>query len=777
IAAERLGHPSGNFLARPMPNVQLGTPTPPDSDVSDNDDDSVLSAQLDAAIVAANFLWTPVPKASPTSTVVATPEAETLVRPLARKELPPPLEITSTQLWSKLTVNVKKAPALWTPPPPAKVPKTKADAFKKAEAKKKPSLWTGPPKVPTITTNLLWSPPPKVLEDPSLAASIAPPTNFKRLSLTLPDILENPKPLPNKRSTLGIFQFPWGEKSDTATMPLPPPFGRSMPGTMNSGVPLRASYTPDYSGTSFFDDYDDEDAESDYKREESDDEDDFDETTIWEIASLLNSDAVPSRNSLFLSATPAFYSVDEYYSGGGGSSSHQEQSASASATDIDDDDNNASSEHKILIGLAKDPHNGEEHTGDSTRSTLDQGAQAVVATRAALADDSAPAPAPPRSRDKSPEISTLSSPRAAAETTKGLFVLGSRKSTTSDKRTTKQEPAAVNMHRTPRATAADSWRPLDKLISNSLWTPEEATAKGVSRQAFNSAVRYPIFAGSSLITTSEWFHPAATGYTYDAAYVHPVFFGSLAITYPEESVHPAMAAYAHKKLRRYQRSGLSHSCSTNTFFTTTSRKNSHSHSSSSGKKRREPIIAQIHAIEAEMGLIPEDSAVAVVPDVPEEDKAVDTVEVPELTISSSQPSPSRANNTNNGLWTAPIPQPTPSLIPTLWILPPYPASSFESYALPSPKLLWQPKAGKPEIIAKTDEDGEAYERRALGRKGLLTKQRKMEIMEQIKALESRGMSTKDLKEVFKRQGLWRKENAVVTEKKDWMAASSQLVEW
>ncbi|KAJ4385891.1 hypothetical protein N0V85_008010, partial [Neurospora sp. IMI 360204] len=844
-AAERLPYPSGNFLPIPLPNVQLGSPTPPDSDVS-GDDDSVLSAQLDAvsnwlskkavktvslwapapqeATVAANLLWTPVPKASPTSTI-ATSEIQTFVRPAARKDLSP-LRITSMQLWSKPTVNVKKAPSLWTPPVPVQISETnalwahipmvasecptplpEADAFvrpatrkvlapleitstllwKKAEPEKKPSLWTPPLKVSAVTTNLLWSPPPKVLEAPSLVvldlpdiftrpaarkdlaplqisskhlwrkpytstkettglwrpswASVAPPADFKRLSLqetpkpqpqkaprpvtqrpprrnkrvsALPDILENPEPLPDKRGTLGIFQFPWGEKSDTATMPQPRPFGRSMPGTMSSGLPsLRASSTPDYSGTSFFDDYDDEDPESDYEREESDDEDDFDETTLWEIASLLNSTAVPSRNSLFLSATPA-YSVDEYYGSGG---SPQEQYASASATDIDEeDDDDASSEHSILIGLAEDhPHDDQEHvaeqydhqgflqmqdTADSTPSTLDQGAQAVVATRAALADDSAPAPAPPRvetsenlstglwSRPESPENKTLSSPRSAE--TKGLFVLG--RESTSDNRTTEQEPAAVNMHRTPQGKAADSWRPLDRLMSDSLWTPEAAAAKGVSRQvfqhwitlslaanaqvdkaeavssaalkepliasgypidikcrtetgritatpadwaaaleeaiqasiiksavpAFNSAIRHPVFAGSSLITNSEWFHPAATGYTYDAACVHPVFFGSLAITCPEESVHPAMSAYAHKKLRRHQRSGSSasrsHSRSAST-SSTTSRKNSRSHSSSSGKKRRESIIAQIHAIEAEMGLIPEESAV--VPDVPE----------------------------------------------------------------------------------------------------------------------------------------------------------------
>ncbi|CCC11156.1 unnamed protein product [Sordaria macrospora k-hell] len=1117
-AAERLRHPSANYLPMPMPNVQLGSPTPPDSDAS-GDDDSVLSAQLDAVsnwlskkavktvslwapvpeqtIVAATLLWTPVPKASPTS-MIATPEAETFVRPLARKELPP-LEITSTQLWSKPTVNVKQTPTLWTPPASVKVaqtnalwvhvPKTasecptplpEADAFvraatrkvlapleitsthlwKKAEPEKKPSLWTPPPKVSAVTTNRLWSPLPKVLEALSLVAdfpeiftrpaarkelaplqifskhlwrkpytstkdttglwrpswaSVAPPADFKRLSLqeipqpkrqkaprpvtqrpprrnkrvsALPDILENPQPLPDKRGTLGIFQFPWGEKSDTATMPLPRPFGRSMPGTMSSGVPLRASYTPDYSGTSFFDDYDDEDPESDYEREESDDEDEFDETTLWEIASLLNSDAVPSRNSLFLSATPA-YSVDEYYGGGGGGSNHQEQSASASATDIDDDDDNddddTSSEHEILIGLGEDPHDGEEHvaeqydhqgflvqdTAGSTPSTLDQGAQAVVATRAALADNSASAPAPPRvetsenqavetrlqistglwSRAESPENKTLSLPRAA-ETTKGLFVLGCRESTLSDNRTTEQQPAAVNMHRKPRATAADSWRPLDKLMSNSLWTPEEAAAKGVSRQvfqhwltlglaakaetdkasasasavrlsrpqatpaewdaalkealiasgyplnikcrtetgritatsadwaaaleeaiqasiikaivpAFNSAIRHPVFAGSSLITTSEWFHPAATGYTYDVACVHPIFFGSLAITCPEESVHPAMSAYAHKKLRRHRRSGSSASKShfrSASTSSTASRKHSRSHSSSSGKKRRESIIAQIHAIEAEMGLIPEDSVV--VPEVPsldeieasrkakiqaqiealeqeksfaaqmaresfvtrrrasssvsrattasgttnsesdgpasmdsfplslssqrpstatsvdlehdvdldQEDKSIDIPEVPEipeLTVSSPEP-------TNNGLWTAPspLPQPIPSPVPTLWTPPASPASSFESYeeALPSPKFLWQPKPGKPEIIAKTDEDREAHERRALGRKGLLMKQRKAEILEQIKALESGDIE--GVKEKFKKQGLWTKKSEVVKTEKDWSVTHS-----
>ncbi|KAK3402317.1 hypothetical protein B0T20DRAFT_136659 [Sordaria brevicollis] len=1133
-AAERLRHPSGNFLPMPMPNVQLGSPTPPDSDVS-GDDDSVLSAQLDAVsnwlskkavktvslwapapqqtAVAANLLWTSVPKASPTSTV-ASPEVEAFVRPLARKELPP-LEITSTQLWSKPTVNVKKAPSLWTPPAPVKVteanglwvhvpkvasecptPLPKADAFvrpatrkilapleitsthlwKKAEPEQKPSLWTPPPKVnPAVTEQLLWSPPTKVPEAPSLVAdssdiytrpaarkdlaplqisskhlwrkphtstkettglwrpswaSAAPPADFKRLSLqeaspsqpqqpqealrpvtqrpprrnkrvsALPDILENPEPLPNKRGTLGIFQFPWGEKSDTATMPLPRnPFGRSMPGTMSSGVPsLRASYNPDYSGTSFFDDYDDEDPESDYERQDSDDdeEDDFDETTLWEIASLLKTDAVPSMNSLLLSATPA-YPVDEYYGGvGGNSSNHQEQSASASATDIDEDDDDASSEHSILIGLAEDPLDGEEHVAeqyddqgflmqdasDSTPSALDQGAQTSVATVSVVADDSAPAPAPPRvetsenlavekrvqisaglwSPAESSEKKTLSSPHSAAES-KGLFVLGRRSESSSstrssdNRRTTDQEPAAVNMHRTPRGQAGDSWRPLDKLMSNTLWTPQEAAAKGVSKQvfqnwitiglvakaeetskaeasasafvsrlprpqatpaewdaalkqalmasgyplttihktvsgritatpadwaaaleeaiqasikatsivpAFNSAIRHPVFAASSLITTSEWFHPAATGYTYDVANVHPVFFGSLAITCPEESVHPAMSAYAHKKLRRHQRSGSkSHSRSASS-SSTHSRK-----SSMSSKKRRESIIAQIAAIEAQIGITTEDP----VPAVPsldeieasrkakiqaqiealeqeklfaqqvarngtgttqssgfmtrrrasssvshasqashattassasddgpssmdsfplsltatnsqrpstatsvdlEHDAVLDCPDVPELTISSPEVKPTKPNN-NFGLWTPPPPLPTPipSPVPQLWTPPPTPVS-FESYeeSLPSPKLLWQPKPGKPEILSKTDEDREARQRREMGRKALMRKMRREEIQREIRALERGDVNEMEkLREEFRGQGLW-KRKSVEGVKMDWSVTHS-----
>jgi hypothetical protein len=106
--------------------------------------------------------------------------------------------------------------------------------------------------------------------------------------------------LPYKRDTLGIFQFPWGEKSDSAVYdPIPVP-NRASLGTfaLNSTSGSRQAQPdpePTEYSSSFFDDY-----EEDYEGEsEVNSDDDFDESTLWEIATLLNSQDVPSRNSLF----------------------------------------------------------------------------------------------------------------------------------------------------------------------------------------------------------------------------------------------------------------------------------------------------------------------------------------------------------------------------------------------------------------------------------------------------------------------------------------------
>ncbi|KAI0459207.1 hypothetical protein F5B21DRAFT_342297 [Xylaria acuta] len=133
--------------------------------------------------------------------------------------------------------------------------------------------------------------------------TIRPPRRNRRVTL-LPDIIENPEPLPDKRGTLGIFQFPWGEKSEHATLQYRPSQVIAMPGTMATGRPvvnpvidsqLAQLEDTEYS-SSFFDEYDEEgDYFSDFS---GSGDDDFDETTLWEIASLLQTNEIPSKNSL-----------------------------------------------------------------------------------------------------------------------------------------------------------------------------------------------------------------------------------------------------------------------------------------------------------------------------------------------------------------------------------------------------------------------------------------------------------------------------------------------
>jgi hypothetical protein len=95
--------------------------------------------------------------------------------------------------------------------------------------------------------------------------------------------VESPVPLPNKRDTLGIFQFPWGETSDQPVyQPAFNPALLARP-AINAKLDARSRQlepeTSEYS-SSFFDDYDEEDVID----PESDDE--FDETTLWERMSL-----------------------------------------------------------------------------------------------------------------------------------------------------------------------------------------------------------------------------------------------------------------------------------------------------------------------------------------------------------------------------------------------------------------------------------------------------------------------------------------------------------
>ncbi|KAF7877513.1 hypothetical protein EAF04_001190 [Stromatinia cepivora] len=140
-----------------------------------------------------------------------------------------------------------------------------------------------------------------------------PPRRSKRITL-LADIVENPEPLPNKRDTLGIFQFPWGERSDAAIpQPTYNPFFQTGP-ALNAAFDSRSRQLEprslEYSSTSFFEDYDEEDElDSDIASES---EDEFDETTLWEIASMLKTTDIPSKNSLLPPVRSSEDIVDDY---------------------------------------------------------------------------------------------------------------------------------------------------------------------------------------------------------------------------------------------------------------------------------------------------------------------------------------------------------------------------------------------------------------------------------------------------------------------------------
>lgn len=126
-------------------------------------------------------------------------------------------------------------------------------------------------------------------------------------------LVESPSPLPHKRDTLGIFQFPWGEKSDQAVYQPALPTISNLPRLMIPNTLGSNDFNEEYS-SSFFDDYDDQDYHSDSTSLDADtpsdeaSDDGFDDSTLWEIANLLDSSDVPSRHSLL----PQIRIIEDY---------------------------------------------------------------------------------------------------------------------------------------------------------------------------------------------------------------------------------------------------------------------------------------------------------------------------------------------------------------------------------------------------------------------------------------------------------------------------------
>ncbi|KAK0742489.1 hypothetical protein B0T21DRAFT_434835 [Apiosordaria backusii] len=469
--ARLLRESSVNFLQ--LTRAQLASPTPPESDVSDVDviEEEVppvpaqflkRTPELSPEQPKTEWLWTPPNRSSAPAGLLWTAPAKVAetevvlpslcVRPMPRKELAP-LQIYSTHLWRKPYTNAgRSTTGLWKP------------------------VW----------------------------ASAAPPAEpVKRVSQVAAPQPQKPArpPLPDKRGTLGIFQFPWGEKSDTASIQARPSVLMAMPGTMTSGGPVRPKQQNELTeySSSFFDDYDDEDDVIDGMNLDDEGSDDgFDENTLWEIASLLKVDNFPSRSSLVPSEGSILGDyVDELES---------------------DDEDQSSREQSIVIGLAEPRElvlNQERDSAPFESSTLmilkdavyepePQPQKPVSKPVARIGLPSNPRPSPPAPAAESQVPATLASvpkqsqlPRHPIKSTQaetavkhasaglwsppitldkdssrgGLFAVDSHRTVY---RTTTEQPAAQYMSRSPRPAER---KPLDNLVSTQLWTAQTAAQK------------------------------------------------------------------------------------------------------------------------------------------------------------------------------------------------------------------------------------------------------------------------------------------------------------
>ncbi|KAI8631063.1 hypothetical protein F5Y19DRAFT_20521 [Xylariaceae sp. FL1651] len=274
-----------NFLS--VSKAGLGSPSPPETDESESDGEMSEIRE------------------SPS------PKVKQLINPVRQlwTRSAPAQQKSISGLWNKRTETEKP----WGPPyelPVFSVRRTTRRMYGPL-AIESSHLWQSAPKLaPTKLQKGLWKKEslnrrPESMKAFARPVTMRPPRKSKRVTL-LPDIIENPEPLPDKRGTLGIFQFPWGERSEYATVQYrPSQMLMAMPGTMSTGRPImnptldsRAGQleTTEYS-SSFFDEYDEEEGDN-FSDFSGSDGDEFDETTLWEIASLLRTDKIPSKTSL-----------------------------------------------------------------------------------------------------------------------------------------------------------------------------------------------------------------------------------------------------------------------------------------------------------------------------------------------------------------------------------------------------------------------------------------------------------------------------------------------
>lgn len=268
--------------------VDIGSPSPPDTNESDFEIDLSDELDLDSPVSINDFpmvpppclkLWQPQqviqkfasePLWAAPAQIPQTPDlfAELASIPVfvrTRRTFEEPLFVGSSRLWAKPVANKAVHTGMW----------------QKAQ--------------PLVTrTNQLRA---KTL--PPRPLTVRPPRRQKRVS-QLADILESPKELPNKRGTMGFFQFPWGEQSEHPVV-FQRPIGRltAMPGTMSTGTSHMSAILEARARQLAAQEQAIQDLAGQRNKATSPGDDEFDENTLWEIANLLRADQVPSRESMF----------------------------------------------------------------------------------------------------------------------------------------------------------------------------------------------------------------------------------------------------------------------------------------------------------------------------------------------------------------------------------------------------------------------------------------------------------------------------------------------
>ncbi|KAL6882785.1 hypothetical protein HDV57DRAFT_509227 [Trichoderma longibrachiatum] len=256
---------------------QIGSPTPPDTDesgVDDSDNDSTTE-DPDSA------------KEAPESSVLNAVTGFLALDEILSSSVESPNRPASPDEFEEVSLPTPKASSFSVP------------AQAEGEPKAVMTDSAEPESIRFSLTDLELSVPAPPPRPRSVARR--PPRMSKRIS-ALPDIVENPEPIAGRTGSLGIFQFAWGEKSDSATMPVRMV---GLGGTMSSGrgwlsnlPPMPSLPSQSLASHSFFEDEEADNVLDNYEDEDYDDG--FDDSTLWEIADLLEADLEGSRDDLFV---------------------------------------------------------------------------------------------------------------------------------------------------------------------------------------------------------------------------------------------------------------------------------------------------------------------------------------------------------------------------------------------------------------------------------------------------------------------------------------------